>query len=326
MSKKFNEEFGGNSNAKYSQKSSTTTNSPSSAAHLGSDTTMPPQTDGALSECIVAKAVADIKAAYKAPANETYIVFGASFLRPPASVTDGRKLSSPLMTPEMLFKLLGHWDRCEVALMRLHKGFSERPPKNKADMKKRFAPLGTAMKRLMHVAALCCHEIDANKAEYEAKGAPTEQELMDAFERWQFQQRKDLGEPVILRNNRLCFEKYIFEAGYRPGPFPGLDLYTLDGKPVDPKTFKRFLESTKAQRKARMDDAVGFFGCPACDKVRAADMVWLYGQRYGVHGPESYHELIKSADGTLPPLPTLNSSLIQGALLMDNPLPCMAQD
>ena len=320
MNEKSNKEFSENSNTKSSQKFGPASNSP--FASSGGSTS---PTDGTPSTCLVMKAAAEVKAKYSAPAGEVYIAFGASFLRPPADVSGNRVLTSPLMTPEMRLKQLELWDRCEAALVTVQHAFETRPPKGRSEMKKLFAPVDTAMKRLMHISAQLCHEIEANKAQYEAKGTPTEQELVDAYEAWQYERRKALGEPVLFRDGRLCFEKSIFEAGYQPGPFPGLWGYTQDGKPVDPKAFAKWLADGKTRRKEKPSEGVGFFGCPVCGP-HAADMVWYYGSLCGTHGPESYRERVKLADGMLPPQPALNSALIRGVLLTGHLLPCMAQD
>lgn len=320
MNEKSNKEFSENSNTNSSQKFGAATNSP---FDFGNSST--PPTDGTPSTCLAMKAITEAKARYSAPAGEVYIAFGASFLRPPADVSGNRVLTSPLMTPEMRLKQLELWDRCEAALVTVQHAFETRPPKGRSEMKKLFAPVDTSMKRLLHISAQLCREIEANKAQYEAKGAPTEQELVDAYEAWQYERRKALGEPVLFRDGRLCFEKSVFEAGYQPGPFPGLDLYTRDGKLVDRKAFDRWLNDAKARRKETPDEGVGFFGCPVCG-LHAADMVWYYGRLCGTHGSESYRERVKLAQGMLHPQPTLNSALIRGMMLANNPLPCMARD
>lgn len=88
----------------------------------------------------------------------------------------------------------------------------------------------------------------------------------------QFIERSLRGEPVLFHQGRLYFESFIFEHGFQPGPFPGLDLYTKDGEYVDPEEFSLWLKKMLPERSKNFHRRVGFWGCPAC-VVNAGDLV-----------------------------------------------------
>ena len=88
----------------------------------------------------------------------------------------------------------------------------------------------------------------------------------------QFVERSLRGEPVLFHQGRLYFESFVFEHGFQPGPFPGLDLYTKDGEYVDPEEFSLWLKEMLPERSKNFHRRVGFWGCPAC-VVNAGDLV-----------------------------------------------------
>lgn len=88
----------------------------------------------------------------------------------------------------------------------------------------------------------------------------------------QFVERSLRGEPVLFHQGRLYFESFVFEHGFQPGPFPGLDLYMKDGEYVDPEEFSQWLKEMLPKRSKNFHRRVGFWGCPAC-VVNAGDLV-----------------------------------------------------
>lgn len=111
----------------------------------------------------------------------------------------------------------------------------------------------------------------------------TEEEYEAAYEEYQYEERKRLGEPVIFYNGRCYFEGYIASYGYIPGAFPGLDLYTRQGKQVDPQQFAQWLAEKKIERQLSNLPPVGFFGHPVCG-VRAADIFRFCSKRLNCTG------------------------------------------
>lgn len=112
----------------------------------------------------------------------------------------------------------------------------------------------------------------------------TEEEYEAAYEEYQYQERKRLGEPVIYHNGRCCFEGYVASYGYIPGAFPGLDMYTgTEGELVDPQQFAQWLAKKKIERRMSNLPPVGFFGHPVCG-IRAADIFRFCAQRLNCTG------------------------------------------
>lgn len=101
-------------------------------------------------------------------------------------------------------------------------------------------------------------------------------DLAHYYEKDQFIERSLQGEPVLYHQGRLYFENIIFEHGYRPGIFPGLDLYTKDGKPVDPEEFSQWLKQMLPERSKNFHRRASFWGCPAC-VVNPGDLVRYVG-------------------------------------------------
>lgn len=102
-----------------------------------------------------------------------------------------------------------------------------------------------------------------------------EAEIEAAYERFQYEERKRLGEPVIFYNGRCWFEGFVAAHGYRPGAFPGLDLYIKDEKRVDPQQFAQWLNDKKIERQLSNLPLVGFLGLPVCG-VHAVDLFKYY--------------------------------------------------
>lgn len=354
MNKKFSQEFSTNSNSSAVNKSTAIPHNPSFFSggpkvpfqlFEGTADDHKEPSSGTPSMCIFMKTVKEMKADYMPREDDAEIMPGATVPYPPEIASTYGALTSPLMTAEMRLKLLSLLDSCDAATIKaqrrmtaemqlellldscdaaaleVQRGMPARPPEKPSSIDKLCAPVDAAIRKLAHVAYQFNHQIKVDQAQYEAKGAPTEQELVDAYEEWQFKKRRELGEPVVLQDKRLCFEKFVLEAGYRPGPFPGLDFYTRNCKLVDPKAFAKWLNSTKAQRKERQGEYVGIFGCPTCE-LRMADMLWFFGLRFDIHGSEGYREYIKYM-GQPPVLISFNSIYVQSVMNSGKPLPCM---
>lgn len=330
MSKKFSQEFSTNSNSSAVNKSTAIPHTPSFFSggpkvpfqpFEGTADDHKEPSSGTPSMCIFMKTVNEMKAEYMPREDDAEIMPGATVPYPPEIASVYGALTSPLMTAEMRLRLLSLLDSCDAAALEVQRGMPTRPPEKPSSIDKLCAPVDAAIRKLAHVAYQFNHQIKVDQAQYEAKGAPTEQELVDAYEEWQFKKRRELGEPVVLQDKRLCFEKFVLEAGYRPGPFPGLDFYTWNCKLVDPKAFAKWLNSTKAQRKERQGEYVGIFGCPTCE-LRMADMLWFFGQKFDIHGSEGYREYIKYM-GQPPVLISFNSIFVQSLLDSGKSLPCM---
>ncbi len=60
------------------------------------------------------------------------------------------------------------------------------------------------------------------------KFPPSDLEM--GYERYQLFQRTMQGEYVMSLNDRCCFPRIVFDEGFRPGPFPGFELYTKNGR------------------------------------------------------------------------------------------------
>lgn len=220
-------------------------------------------------------------------------------------------------------KLLEAWDRQNQAELiwmwpdqhSLAEHFGVKSPsKLLADTMNEFAALAEQLYR----------KAGARDTSEEAKNAPTEQELVEAYELWQYEQRKALGEPVLFRDGHLRFEKILADNNILPGPFPGLDLYSQFGRCLEPKAFAEWLESKQPQRETQKRKGVGFFGCVNCP-LWAADMVRYCSYAHRVCGSESYRAFIwgnGKPDYNL----VVASTHAQNALESGKPLPCMMQD
>lgn len=266
--------------------------------------------------CIFLREVHEMKAGYSVEEGESEIMFGAKALSP----SFVGPLTSPTMSFDMKLQLLALWDRCDAAtlmMMGAMRGFS---PMKHFRIKDPSEVLDKRLRTFISTAKRFLAEINKDHG----GDVPTEEELVDAYEKWQYEQRKALGEPVLFRDGRLCFEAVIFENGLQPGPFPGLESYSWNGELVDPKELAQWLADTKVQRKEQRNEYVGFFGCKTCP-VHAADMVWFFGTRYDIHGPESYRTFLK-LNGKPPILLSITSTLLQSLRSSNEPLPCMAQD
>lgn len=127
--------------------------------------------------------------------------------------------------------------------------------------------------------------------------APTAEEFRDAYEVDQYQMRLEQGEPVIFENGRCMFDGYVVSQGYLPGPFPGMEFWTTEKGPVDPRQFAKWLEDTKPERERSKLPPVGYTGCPVCN-IYAIDMLKFFADTLGVAGPETY----KAATGLSKPI------------------------
>lgn len=54
--------------------------------------------------------------------------------------------------------------------------------------------------------------------------------LEEEYEMYQYRRRQAWSEPVMITNGHCRFPRVIFDKGFRPGPFPGFDLYTKNGR------------------------------------------------------------------------------------------------
>ena len=323
MFEKFNMEFGEDSNAMFNSadagKFTADLHNPLSSSNdpIAQFFAPVPPTGSAIGHpCIFMQKVKEIKADYQVEEDESEIIPGAKALSPSFL---GNLIPST-MSSEMRLQLLQQWDRCDAAtlmVMAAMRGYSTmklfriKAPNEVLD--KRMLTFYSTAKRLR-----------AEVIKGNGGNGPTEQELVDAYEMWQYEQRKALGEPVHFRNGRLCFEKFIFENGLQPGPFPGLGFYSSHGRLVDSKMLAQWLADTKAERKKRQNECVGFFECPD-GLIRAADMVWFFGDRYDVHGPESYGTLLKLNGGNTSMLFSITAMLLWAQRESGEPLPCTVQ-
>lgn len=222
--------------------------------------------------CPFLEAVGKLRGNYKMKDDAVEIIFG--FNLPGIAQY---KQAATMLRPEMRLKLLDLWD---VFCAAVQSGASE-------------AELRGHLQTLYNVFLPFLKEVSANRPNDATDGGPSEQDLIDAYERDQYLKRKALGEPVLFHDGRLYFEKIIFEHGYQPAPYPGLDLYQQHGELVDPTAFARWLDHMAPERKERENEGVGFFGCPVCP-VHADSMAWFFSLIYDLFGSESYRAFVKS--------------------------------
>lgn len=114
--------------------------------------------------------------------------------------------------------------------------------------------------------------------------------LDKAYEWAQYLERLSKGEPVVYQNGRCLFEYHVIHAGYRPGPFPGLEFYIRDNEYVDPTAFAEWLVEELPERTQSPFYPVGYFGFPACS-IGLADILKFYHTNFGVFGPETFRIL-----------------------------------
>lgn len=117
--------------------------------------------------------------------------------------------------------------------------------------------------------------------------APSDEALRDAYEKEQYEMRRDLGEPVIFKDGRCWFDGYVVGQGYLPGPFPGLELWMSKDGLVDPEQFSQWLMDTESERKQSKLPPVGWMGTPVCG-VYAIDGLKFYANTHHVLGRETY--------------------------------------
>lgn len=125
-------------------------------------------------------------------------------------------------------------------------------------------------------------------AEARSDETPYSAEAMaQAYERWQYAERKHQGEPVTFRAGRCLYDGAIFAAGIQPGAFPGLRFYMCNGKLIDPNWLRDWLQSDEFKGQKDKHLAVGYYGQPVC-AARHWDVLGYYTWRYNIYGPETY--------------------------------------
>lgn len=148
---------------------------------------------------------------------------------------------------------------------------------------------------LKRIDAGCITGLDGEEDFYGTKIGKTpysDEAMAVAYEKWQYEARKRLGEPVIFHNGRCLFDGTLPEAGIFPGPFPGLDLYRYEKKLLDPDVFRRWLDESESMRKQSGLPPVAYIGQPLC-ALRFRDVLLYYSTQHSVIGSETYRLFVK---------------------------------
>lgn len=141
-----------------------------------------------------------------------------------------------------------------------------------------------------------CEKLDGSNWAYDMEY--TDDELAKGYEEAQYRERLKLGEPVVFEHGRCLFESYVINAGYRPGPFPGLQFYVHDNQYVDPTTFAEWLEHSLPERRMQTSmPPVSYCGFPACRRP-LFDILRFYYKHYGVFGPKTFQLFKESMPDT----------------------------
>lgn len=133
-----------------------------------------------------------------------------------------------------------------------------------------------------------------------AGNTPYSEEAMAlAYEKWQYEKRKDLGEPVVFHAGRCLFDAALFDAGICPGPFPGREFYMYGNQPVDPDMLHSWLQEREQSRQEESNRIpVGYCGQALC-ALRFCDVLRYFVIRWSVFGPETYRLLGRYDPGTI---------------------------